>query len=382
MSIRVLGQPLRSVLIVGLLLPVVVVAAVLAFAWPAARIAPRGVPVGIVGATPAAQAAVAALDHAQPGGFDFRLYPDEREARTAIEHRDVYGAFAANGRAVTVLEAGAASPAVAQALSTAGSALAAHAGVPLHTVDVVPLSTHDPRGMVLSSILLPLSLCASLLAAAVALVLTLRSAWRQGVTLAVVSALAGLGIYLIAQPFLGALPHEPLATWGALSLTVFAIATTASGLAALVGPAGLGLGAALMVLLGNAFAGSTSAPTLLPGAVHRLGQWLPPGAGANLVRSTAYFGGAGSAGHLTVLLLWSVAGMVVTVLGHHTVLGHAARSRARSAAPATEDTAPTEDAAPREDTATGTPRPTTPDPTTPDPTTPRHLDGAGALQAV
>ena len=321
----------RTVLLAAIALAVVAVAAVLAFAWPAARIAPRAVPVGVVGVSPAAQHAVAALDDAQPGGFDLRLYPDVAAARSAIEDRTVYGAFAVSTGAVTVLEADAAAPTVAQLLTTAGGRIAAHGGVPLRVVDVVPLSAEDPRGTVLSSALLPLTICASLLAAAVALVLRMRSAWRQGVVLAAASGAIGLGVFLIAQTFLGALPHDAVASWAALSLTVLAMAVTGAGLAALIGPLGLGLAAALMVFVGNAFAGTTSAPDLLPGAAHRLGQWLPPGAGGNLLRSTAYFGGAGSAGHLTVLLVWVVLGSTAAVLGHHTPLGHRARTLARAA---------------------------------------------------
>jgi type IV secretory pathway TrbD component len=133
-----------------------------------------------------------------------------------------------------------------------------------------------------------------------------------------VSAVAGLGAYLIAETFLGALPHEHLATWASLALTMLAISTATAGLIALIGTAGFALAAALMVFVGNPFAGVTSAPQLLPDWVDQLGQWLPPGAGANLLRSTAYFNGNGAAGHLVVLLLWTAFGISANVVGHHT----------------------------------------------------------------
>ena len=41
--------PWRQLTIIAVLLPLMIVLAVLAFAWPAARIAPRHLPVGIVG---------------------------------------------------------------------------------------------------------------------------------------------------------------------------------------------------------------------------------------------------------------------------------------------------------------------------------------------
>jgi hypothetical protein len=343
--------PWRQLLIISVVLPLVIVAAVLAFAWPVARIAPRDLPVGIVGASPATEAAMAGMSHAEPGGFSFQLYPDEASARSAIKTRDIYGAFAFTRRHVIVLEASAGSPTVAQLLDSIGQQLAHQATeqaaasgeswLRVHSVqvDVVPTSASDPRGLVLASAVLPLSISSILMAAVVALLLAFRAAWRQGVALTIVSATSGLGAYLIAQAFLGALPHEHWASWGALSLTVFAMAATTAGLVALVGAAGLGLSAALMIYVGNAFAGSTSAPQLLPAAVDHIGQWLPPGAGANLLRSVTYFNGHGASGHLGVLIAWSVFGLAAITLGHHAPVRFAAARRSTdrlAASPSTD----------------------------------------------
>ena len=37
---------------------------------------------------------------------------------------------------------------------------------------------------------------------------------------------------------------------------------------------------------------------------------MPPGAGANLLRSTGFFDGAGAGGRVAVLLAWTLAGLV------------------------------------------------------------------------
>jgi hypothetical protein len=316
-------------------LPLVIGMGVLAFAWPAARIAPRHLPVGVVGAT--SGQLVAALSKAEPGGFDVHVYGSGAAARTAIRDRDVYGAFLATNGAITVLEASAASASVSQLLTAVGQQLAdghsqlvTEGGQPAATtavrsIDVVPSSAGDPRGLVLSSALLPLTICSIIIASVIGLVVGFRPAPRQVAALAVVSAVAGLGVYLIAQSFLGALPHEHLATWAALSLTMLAISSAGAGLIALIGAPGFGLSAALMVFVGNPFSGATSAPQLLPVWVDHLGQWLPPGAGANLLRSTAYFNGNGATGHLVVLLLWTVLGSTAIVVGHHTPACFASR---------------------------------------------------------
>jgi hypothetical protein len=314
--------PWRQLTIIAVLLPLMIVLAVLAFAWPAARIAPRDLPVGVVGTS---EPVLAGLNRSDPGGFDVRQFAGEASARAAIQHRDIYGAFAVSRGGVTVLEASAASPSVAQLLSTIGQHLAANGSRPLVVDDVVPLSAGDPRGLVLPSALLPMSICGVIMASVIGLVLGFRPAWRQIMALIVVSATAGLGAYLIAQGFLGALPHEAVATWAALSLIVLAIGATTAGLIALIGAAGLGLGILLMIFIGNPFSGATSAPELLPAPVGTIGQWLPPGAGANLLRSTAYFGGHGAAEHLSVLLVWIVLGLAAIIAGHHAPFRFAAR---------------------------------------------------------
>ncbi|MFF8401053.1 ABC transporter permease [Streptomyces sp. NPDC015684] len=326
-------------------LPLLISLGVMAYAWPAARTAPRDLPVGIVGTSTASQGAVESLAHSKPDGFDFHLYPDEVSARSAIRKRDVYGAFVVTPGSVTVLEASAASPTVAQSLGRAGRQLAAHssqsaadrvaspahgrsahseggkagakepAQIRVRTEDVVQTSPDDPRGVVFSSALLPLTICSIMIALFVAMSLRLRPVSRAMV-LIVMSGAAALGVYVVAQGFLGALPHGHLATWASLALTILAISATTAGVVALVGPAGLGLSAALMVFVGNPFSGSTSAPELLPKAVDEIGQWLPPGAGASLVRDAAYFDGNDTAGHIAVLTLWGVLGLAAVLFGH------------------------------------------------------------------
>lgn len=365
----------REVAIAAVALPIVITLAVMAFAWPAGRIAPRDVPVGIVGTGPASQNAVEGLAHARPGAFDFHLYPDQQAARAAIKNRDVYGAFAISGDSITVLSASAASPSVAQLLTQVGQQLAdkatqqiaqqkaiqqkaieqkatqkaaqqkaagTHSSAKAHkqaaapqgaapqgaagadspvkilvkAVDVVPVATDDPRGVVFSSSVFPLTICGIMIGAFVTMARGLARPRHRVLTLLVACAVAALGIYVVAQGFLGALPHNHVATWAILSLDLLSISATAAGVIRLFGPAGLGLSAALMVFVGNAFSGATSAPDMLPKGVNDIGQWLPPGAGASLLRDTAYFDGNSGGGHLAVLVLWSVIGITAVMFGH------------------------------------------------------------------
>ncbi|MFJ4849262.1 MULTISPECIES: ABC transporter permease [unclassified Streptomyces] len=344
---RVLAWRRVVLMIVGL--PLVISLAALAYAWPASRIAPRDLPVGIVGTSAASQSAVEGMTRNVPGGFDFHLYPDQTSARSAIMNREVYGAFVIAPGRVTVLEATAASTSVAQLLRTSGQQLAAHAvklpqkpfvpdvhdashrpngrkdvakapaKVTVKTVDVVPTSAEDPRGVVFTAALLPLTICGILIAALITLSTLHLPGWRRVIDLIAVCAVGGLAAYLVAQGILGALPHNHLATYASLSLTLLAISATSAGLIRLLGHPGLGASAVLMVFVGNPFSGSTSAPELLPKAVDDIGQWLPPGAGANLMRSTAYFDGNASGSHIAVLVLWCVLGLTSVVFARRTL---------------------------------------------------------------
>jgi hypothetical protein len=322
--------PWRRLLIVSIALPLAIVLAVLAFTWPTARVRPRDVPVGVVGASPATQQLVGRLRAAQPDAFDFRLYPDAGDARWAIRHRDIYGAFVVGHGRVDVLDASAAGPAVAQVLTLAGLDIARRTHAAEAVSDVVPLSAKDSKGSVLSSVLLPLTICSIVVAAAIGVVVQFRPAWRQLLALICVSVITGAGAYLIGQGWLGALPHDGVRDWAALVLSVLAIAAPTAGLIALIGASGLGVAAALFVFVGNPFAGASSAPELLPGAAHHLGQWLPPGAALTLLRTTAYFDGHGAGTHVGVLTAWTLAGFLAIVLGHHAPIRFAAARPATS----------------------------------------------------
>lgn len=301
-------------LAVAVALPLIVMLAVVAFTWPSARIRPRDVPVGIVGTTVEAQRVIAHLDAVEPGGFAFRVYSDADGARSAIRSRVVYGAVIATDADLEVMEASAAGPAVATLLTSAA------AGTPgvtrVSTVDVVPISTKDTKGLVLSSAVLPLTICSIVIAATIGVAIRVRPAWRQLVAVTAISAIAAAGAYAIGQGWLGAFPYDGAGDWLALTLTILAMSSATAGLVAVVGVAGLAVAAALFVFVGNPFAAASSAPQLLPDAADHIGQWLPPGAGLNLIRSWAYFDGNGSAAHVAVLVVWSIGGFLAILIGH------------------------------------------------------------------
>ncbi|MFD3649542.1 ABC transporter permease [Streptomyces cyaneofuscatus] len=302
--------PNRRAVAVVLLIPLVVTLALWAFAWPAARIAPRDLPVGVAGAAPAADQLGRQFEQRE-GAFEVHRFDDEAAAREAIEDRVVYGAVVAGPEGPHVLTATAASPVVAQLLREAVTA-AAPEGARVQVTDVVAAPPGDPRGSALGASVLPPALAGMGAGAAVTL-LGLRGI-RAALTLAGSAALVGLAAAAVAHSWLGVITGDWWTEAGVLTLTVLAIGAAVAGLSALLGPRGLGLGALLMILLGNSFSGVTSAPQLLPEPVGALGQWLPPGAGGSLLRSVAFFDGSAAGGPVLTLALWSALGLAAVLV--------------------------------------------------------------------
>ncbi|MEJ1198584.1 MULTISPECIES: ABC transporter permease [unclassified Streptomyces] len=302
----------RRMIAVIVLVPVLVGLALWAFAWPAARTAPRDLPLGVAG-PPAAVAQVEQRLAQREGAFELHRYADEDAARGAIEDRTVYGAVIAGDRGPKLLTASAASPAVAQLLQQAVAGQASAAGAPVQVVDVVPAPGTDPRGAALGASVLPLAL-AGIATGAVATLLGLRGA-RAVAALVGAAALTGLVAAAIAHSWLGVVTGDWWAVAGVFGLSTLAVGAGIAGLGALLGRAGLGLGGAVMMLLGNPFSGASSAPEMLPQPAGAIGQWLPPGAGASLLRSVSFFDGAAAIGPALTLTWWAALGLGAVLLG-------------------------------------------------------------------
>jgi hypothetical protein len=319
-------RSLRALVVV----PIVLALTLSAFAWPNARLAPRDLPLGLAGP----EAATAPVEHrlaAEGNAFDLHRYRDASEAREAIEHRDVYGAFVASPTGPTLLTSPAASPFVAAMLEHAFVAPGGPAAA-ARLVEVVPADSDDPRGTVFGALILPLVLSSIVLGVVVAL--TVRPGLAQAAVLLAASSVGGLVATAMVDSWLGAISGG---TWlvnaGVLALTMLAIASLIAGLNALVGHAGIGIGAAVMVLVGNAWSGVASAPELLPKPLGAIGQLLPPGAGGNLLRSVVFFDGARATRHLAVVLACATLGLAAIWAGA-TVRGarEVRRSRRRDQA--------------------------------------------------
>jgi hypothetical protein len=131
----------------------------------------------------------------------------------------------------------------------------------------------------------------------------------QAATVVAGSAAIGFAVAPIAQDWLDIVGGNWFANAGVFGLAVLATAAFVAGLHALFGTAGGTAGALTMVLVGNPFSGTSSAPEMLPQPVGLIGQLMPPGAGSNLLRSTGYFDGAAAWRHIAVLVGWAAGAL-------------------------------------------------------------------------
>lgn len=282
-----------------------------AFALPAVKSSPHDIPIGVAGPAPATAQITTRLNQTAPGAFTVTPYPDETALATAIRAREVYGGIAASPTGATVLTAPAASPVVAQTLTSMAAGLSRTTGREIPVKIVVPLPENDSRGAGLAASMLPLVIGA--IVPVIAFTRLVRGRWTQLAW--VLGTAVALGATLVSLlHWYGVLGGNWALEAGAMTLAIAASSALLLGLNSLAGTPGLGLGAATIVLLGNPLSGAASAPEFLAQPWQGLGQALPPGAGSQLLRSAAYFDGAGANRPLLVLCAWFVGGLALVLV--------------------------------------------------------------------
>lgn len=312
---------------------------------------PHHLPVGVV-ASPQTQASLTQRLEAD-GSFKVFEYRDLNELTRAIKNRSAYGGVVITDQAATGYIASAAAPSVANLLrSSFNAAYADHVAglvkqatqsgqpVPAQTlvaltappkvVDVVPLPRDDSAGSSLGFLIQALSLGASIASLALGRLgrHTRRSTVRgfAHASLLVVYALASSAVGLLAMAFFGVgsgADHWSL--FWTLSLISLSITASTAAAVALVGAAGSLVGG-LYFTLGLVISGSSIAPEMLPTAGRIVGQLLPPGAGATLVRNRLYFPDAPFSGPLWILIGFSAMGLLVILVTNMLARAEAAAS--------------------------------------------------------
>jgi len=249
---------------------------------------------------------------------------DQAAAVRQIQSGELSAALILNGQGTTdtLLISSGGGVSVANAVTSVVTQIETGQQRTVNVQDVVPLQSGDGRG--LTGFYLVIGwivggyLMASLLGvSAGARPATPRRAYfRLGaiVPYAIISGLAGA--FLVDQ-VLGALTGHFMALWWLGALLVASAATVTLAFQVLFGVIGIGITVLVFVILGNPSAGGAYQSELLPPFWRFLSNALPNGAGTDTVRRIVYLGSNDIAGHLIVISVWIVAGIVIALVTSH-----------------------------------------------------------------
>ncbi|USS92520.1 ABC transporter permease [Fructobacillus americanaquae] len=315
-----------------------------AFSLPAVKSGINNVPIGVVAQNDATYEKLA--KPLSDKGFKISQYDSEKNVKSAIKERKIYGAFEMSATGdLSLYQATAASAAVAQALNQIGQGVVSQqkaaakaqlapmmaqandvntlkalnqksAAIDAKTLKVVELRAFpkdDPKGTGLAAGALPIALGGWIGAVAIANVIKGK---KQKFFAALAFAfVGGLGLVGVIQFGIGTFAGNYWLTSLGAMLGIAATAFFVLGILEVMGNGGLIIAAILLILLGNPLSGLSSAPEMLPKGWGFFGQLLPPGATGSLLRDIAFFNGNAIALPLTVLLGYIALGLILFATG-------------------------------------------------------------------
>ena len=276
---------------------------------------PHDIAVGLVGPADAAGQVTGAIASRAPGAFAFTTYDTEDAARSALDTRTIDGAVVL-GQAPKIIVSGAAGDAVTTVITTVFSAALGGQGGPVPVEVVHAFGAGDSHGLILFFLVL-----ATLISTLVVQVGLVVRAQERSVT----AWLAVTAVWAVLAGVLGALVADWIADGGydtaalvpvagLLALASLAAGTVIAGSARLLGAAGIGLAALVVVLLDLVSSGGPAGSQFLPDAYRWMSPWMPAGELYSALRGALYFGGQGVATPQLVLLGWLVVGLLLITL--------------------------------------------------------------------
>ncbi|MEU1086046.1 hypothetical protein ABZ401_04295 [Streptomyces sp. NPDC005892] len=303
------GRKLAAV-VVGL--AAVVILMLCAFALPSVHSGPHELPVGVTGSAQATKGVAGALSGDE---WAVTTYDDETALKAAIENRDVMGGMALTPGHVTVYTATAVGAQPTAAVTAVAGGLAEQQQAEITVTDLKPFPADDPKGAGFAAAAFPMVFGGMIPAVLLTRLFPGHAGLRRRLVGGTAFALlAGFAVTACLQFVTGSLSGDYLLSSLGVSLGMAALVMTLLGLEALLGMAGFGLGAAVVMLLGNPLSGIASGAHWLPDGWATLGQLLPPGASGSLLRANAFFHSTGIGVPVLVLACWAVFGLALMLV--------------------------------------------------------------------
>ncbi|NPC95882.1 ABC transporter permease [Nocardioides sp. zg-DK7169] len=297
------------------------------FILPSLKSGAHDLPIGIVGEASATAALEEAVTATAPDAYDVERLASRDALADAVRDREVVGGFVVTDDGLEALVASAGSPAISATLGATATAVGETAGTEVTLTDIVPLPEADPTGIGIGGLAFPLVFGGIVPVVAFGAIFPRSTRWRLA-GLAGFALLGGLLVAAVLRFWFGSIETGFWPVAGSMALGIGALAFPLAGLKQLLGGKGFTIGAMTMMFLGNPLAGIATTGAWLPSGLGAFGQVLPPGAAGALVRSSAYFGGAGGLVPGLTLLAWILVGLALYTVGTRPA---AARSAAADA---------------------------------------------------
>ncbi|MGO2841419.1 hypothetical protein ACTXK0_07085 [Corynebacterium variabile] len=282
----------------------------IAFLWPLTNATPKNVELGLAGPEQAVAAMETNLDTQNPDLFDITTYDTREEAVTAVEEREIAGAIVTGGDRTEFLVASAGAAQVSQLLTQMADGMSVQQGSAVTVTDVVAGGRNAGAiSMAIIAALIP-GLAGSMVG-----FMAVKRAVNRFATLTAAGVVSGILSGLILGPWFGVLAGDYWAGALAIGLGTMAIGGFITGLGALLGGKGLGIGALTIMLFANPWSGNMAPKEFLPEPWGTIGSYMPNGTLITLLRDLSYFPSAPTAGLWWTLIAWVAFGLVCLCAG-------------------------------------------------------------------
>lgn len=304
----------------------------MAFLWPLTSVQPKNIDLGIAGPNQAVTALEGRLTEQNPDLFNTTAFSSREDAVTAIEQRDIAGAVVVGDEGTEFLVASAGAAQVSQLLTQMADGMSVQQGAQVTVTDVVPGGKNSAAiNMSVIAALIP-GLAGSMVG-----FMAVKKAHHRFALLFGAGVVSGLFAALVLGPWFNVLEGSYWVEALAIGLGTMAIGSFITGLGALFGAAGLGVGALTILLFANPWSGNMAPKEFLPDPWGTIGSWMPNGTLITLLRDLSYFPSASTAPLWWTLIAWIAVGFCFLGAGAYLQPKREAKKAAERAAKAAED---------------------------------------------
>ncbi|MCW2526414.1 MAG: hypothetical protein JWM76_1274 [Pseudonocardiales bacterium] len=274
----------------------------LSYSLALGRPAPRGVPVGVVGPSRAADPLVTTLQTLSNHGLRPTPFSSLAAADRALSRQDIYAIIDATGSMPRLIVSSAGGASVSRVLEQLAQRVPRADAVQVS--DAHPLPASDPQGLTTFYVTIAATIIGFVT------MFQLRShmdhvSLRGWIGLLLSLVVLGGGVLTAVSDLALSALHGPFAEiWLLLSMQCAVAALFNSTMIVLIGRWAILPTWTLFIVLGNTSSGGAVAAPLLPGVYAFLNRYLPTGATVSALHTAVYFRGYQHAEPFVVLAAW------------------------------------------------------------------------------